>query len=123
MELFRDFTTRKINLTVAEIEEAKMRRAGYRKINNGDTLLADPCYIAERLDELGQPNPLLFVELWGKSCDDGTVDVEWDGEIYTLGVDSGEVKVLRATGDGWVKLDNGFSPVYIIDLNNNVRTS
>lgn len=76
------------------------------ELNTGDQLVIDPCYIKhiknERYDAIKHVATL-------HDGDDGVYTVEWRGERYTLGVDSGRTWVLQAEFPTTVEVDSGLS--------------
>lgn len=89
------------------------------KVEYGDRLIVDPCYIKTIWTEFGENQKevrfdMLRCEKVLHSGDDGEFPVEYNGETRYLGVDSGRIWQMVAEFDGFVEIDAGFSGYWLI---------
>lgn len=89
------------------------------KVEMGDVLIVDPCYIKNAGTVWGEKDieprfDLLRCEKVLHDGDDGEFPVEYNGETRYLGVDSGRIWQMVAEFEGTVELDAGFSGYWFI---------
>lgn len=88
------------------------------KVNDGDILIVDPCYIKTVWTEWGGEKEIRFDLLRCEKVlhegDDGEFPVKYNGETRYLGVDSGRLWKMVADFDGYVELDAGLSGYWLI---------
>lgn len=88
------------------------------KVEMGDRIICDPCYIktvwTEWNDEKDVRFDLLRCEKVLHDGDDGCFDVEYNGKTNALGVDSGRIWQMVADFGGYVEIDAGMSGYWLI---------
>lgn len=82
------------------------------KLDAGDLLIIDPCYIKHVEDERYDMLKLEKVVYEGS---DGLIGVSIDGLPIELGVDSGRIWAMRAEFNGEVEVDAGLSGYHVIE--------
>ena len=88
------------------------------KVEYGDILIVDPCYIKTVWTTYGEEKEVRFDLLRCKRVrhngDDGCFPVKHNGVTRYLGVDSGRIWEMEADFDGYVEIDAGMSGYWLI---------